>query len=79
MKAKDIEKIYTAKVAEYLAKGYTINPATMSGHQGEIAKIDLKKGDEIIRILLDRAHCWDREENFKIEGVVLRVGRIFRR
>ena len=75
MKAIEIEKIYTDKIAEYLAKGYTINPATMSGHQGEIAKIDLKKDDEIIRILLDRTHCWDRVNDRDVDAVVLKVGR----
>lgn len=72
MKATEIEKIYTDKIAEYLAKGYTINPATMCGHQGEIAKIDLKKDGEIIRILLDRLHEY---KDLMVDGVVLKVGR----
>lgn len=52
MKHTEIEAIFTAKVAEYLANGYTINPGTMAGSQGEIAKVDVKRGNEIIRILL---------------------------
>ena len=56
---KDIEAMYTAKVAEYLANGYIINAGTMRGSQGEIAKIDLRKGDEVIRILLDTYCTWD--------------------
>ena len=75
MKSYEIESIYTAKVAEYLGKGYTINPGTMAGHQGEISKIDLKKGDEIIRILLENTHCWDRDDEVEVEGVYLKVGR----
>ena len=75
MKSYEIESIYTAKVAEYLGKGYTINPGTMAGHQGEISKIDLKKGDDVIRILLENTHAWDRADEVEVEGVVLKVGR----
>lgn len=69
MKFRQIEAIYTEKVAEYIAKGYTINASTMSGHQGEIAKIDLRKGDEIIRVMLDTERC-----SFH-SAVVIIVGR----
>ena len=75
MKAYEIEKIYTDKISEYLKKGYTINPGTMAGHQGEISKIDLKKDGEIIRIMLDNTHCWDRDEDCEVEGVTLIIGR----
>lgn len=54
MKEYDINKVYTQKVAEYLQNGYTINPATMGGSQGEVAKIDLVNDVEVIRILLTR-------------------------
>ena len=50
MKYIDINKRYSEIVAEYISKGYTINTASMSGSQGEIAKIDLTDGNEIIRI-----------------------------
>lgn len=36
MKYIDINQKFTAKVAEYIAKGYTINTATMSGSQGDL-------------------------------------------
>lgn len=52
MKFSEINKAFTAKVAEWMAKGYHINTATMEGHQGEIGKIDLTDGKEIIRINL---------------------------
>lgn len=68
---KEIEAAYTAKVAEYIAKGYTIYTATMRGHQGEIAKVDLRKGDEIIRILLHEEHDYRN----MTESVVIMVGR----
>ena len=73
MKHTDIEAIMTAKVAEYAANGYILSAATMSGHQGEIAKVDLKKGNEIIRILLTSESCWDDEGT--IQKTVLTVGR----
>ena len=44
MKYIDINQRFTAKVAEYIAKGYTINTATMSGSQGEVAHVDLARG-----------------------------------
>lgn len=70
MKYSEIEAIYTEKVTEYIAKGYSINTNTMSGHQGEIAKIDLRKDGEIIRILMDT----ERDNHFH-EAVVIIVGR----
>ena len=53
MKQTDIETIFTEKVAEYISKGYTLNLTTMNGSQGEIAKVDVRKDDEVIRILLE--------------------------
>ncbi len=63
MKFAEINAIYTQKVAEYLANGYIINSNTMAGHQGEIAKIDLRKDNDVIRIMIDSAnhysdHCF---------------------
>lgn len=55
--SKEIQKAYTAKVNEYLAKGMQINTGSMSGSQGEICKIDLTDGSNIYRIRLER----DRE------------------
>ena len=73
MRAIEIEKIYTAKVSEYIAAGYTIHPATMGGHQGEIAKIDLARGGELIRILLSNEHIWHKVKHVPMEGITLRV------
>jgi len=75
MKSYEIEQFFTAKMIQYIARGYTINPGTMAGHQGEISKIDLKKGDDVIRILLENTHAWDRADDVEIDGVVLKVGR----
>ena len=75
MKKRDIEAIFTAKVQDYIVKGYTISTTTMSGHQGEIAKVDVTNGSEIIRILLTSEHEWNHEDFREIESVVLTVGR----
>lgn len=73
MKHTEIEAIMSAKVAEYITKGYILNTTTMSGHQGEIAKVDVKKGNEIIRILLTSESSWDDEGT--IQKTTLTVGR----
>ena len=52
MTYKDINVRFSEKVSEYISKGYCINSATMSGSQGEIAKVDVTNGKEIIRIYL---------------------------
>ncbi len=68
---KDINAKFTAKVAELIARGYTINTATMSGSQGEISKVDLTDGKEVIRVLLDRF------SGYAIgEGLEIKVGRV---
>lgn len=69
MKFAEISKLYSDTVAAYMANGYVINVNTMSGHQGEIIKIDLRKGDEVIRIMLET-----ERKRFR-EAVVLTVGR----
>ena len=71
MNQNDINRAFTEKVAELLGRGYQIHPGTMGGSQGEIAHVDLYKGDEIIRVLLDRTI--GRGE--KPDGVRLIVGR----
>ena len=37
MNQNDINRMFTEKVTELIAQGYQINPATMSGSQGEHA------------------------------------------
>lgn len=73
MKHTDIEAIMSAKVAEYIEKGYILSTTTMSGHQGEVAKVDVKKGNEIIRILLTVESAWSDEGT--IQQTKLTVGR----
>lgn len=74
MKSTEINAIYAAKVAEFLSAGYTINTNSMNGSQGEIAKIDFRKGDEVIRVMLNSETIWG--ENFRTaDAIVLTVGR----
>ena len=76
MKKQDIRRIYTQKVTELLNQGYTIFPDTMSGCQGEIAHIDLTNGSEILRVLLTRGACYDREEGgYWGDTIYLMVGK----
>ena len=58
MKSAEINAIYAAKVTEFLTAGYTINTNTMDGSQGEIAKIDFRKGNEVVRVLLHKETVW---------------------
>ena len=71
MNQNDINRAFTEKVTELLDRGYQIYPGTMGGSQGEIAHVDLYKGDEIIRVLLD--HSVGHGE--KPDGIRLIVGR----
>ena len=74
MKSSEINAIYAAKVNEFLTAGYTINTNTMDGSQGEIAKIDFRKGNEVIRVLLHKETVWG-EHFTSTDAVVLTVGR----
>lgn len=66
MKRNELDNIFTAKVNEYLANGYMINTNTMGGSQGEIAHIDFRKGDEIIRILMETKYNWREGDTIHI-------------
>lgn len=63
---KEIEAIFTQKVNELIQKGYTFNCNTMSGHQGEIAKVDLRKGGEIIRVLMCEEHSFRNGDTLQV-------------
>ena len=74
MKSNEINTIYAEKVAEFLTAGYQINTNTMNGSQGEIAKIDFRKENEVIRVLLHSETIWG--DDFRTaEGIILTVGR----
>ena len=76
MKKQDIRDAYTAKLTELLNQGYTIFPDSMSGSQGEIAHTDLRKGSEIVRLLLERSMAWNHlDDGFHGDVVTLTLGR----
>ncbi len=52
MKYVEIEKLFTETVAKFLTDGWTFHTASMTGHQGEIAKVDFQKNGDVIRVLL---------------------------
>ena len=56
MKFSEINRAFCDEVAKYLAKGYVINSGTMGGTQGELAKVDLTDGKEIIRVYLESGY-----------------------
>ena len=75
MNKDDISRIYTSKIAELLSAGYQINPWTMSGSQGEIAKVDLTNGSEIIRVLIEKSY----DISINVNAVVtVTIGRVVR-
>ena len=68
MKYADINRAYTNKVAEYMLQGYRINTNTMRGCGGEIAKVDLTNGTEVIRVELTRFY------KTVVSGLTINVG-----
>ncbi len=66
MKRIELDTIFTTKVNEYLANGYTFNTNTMGGSQGEIAHVDLRKGDDIIRILMESEYNYETGDTVHI-------------
>lgn len=64
-KREDIQDQYTEMVDRYIRKGYVINPESMSGSQGEIAKIDLTDGREIVRVYIEhKTHYGSMEDDW---------------
>ena len=72
MKRVELNKLFTAYVVRYTALGYTIFTEGMSGHQGEIAKILLKKNDDL-KIILMEEKCGDREDHY-MDFIQIRIG-----
>lgn len=53
MKMNAIDKKFSEIIAQYLANGWTINSKSMRGSQGEDCKVDLVKGDELVRVWME--------------------------
>ena len=64
MNQNDINRMFTEKVTELIGQGYQINPATMSGSQGEYGHVDLRKSTDIIRGLLDDGSDYEEGVDF---------------
>jgi len=81
MRFEYINRKFTETVTAWISRGYNINSATMGGHQGEIAKIDLTDGKEIVRILLTEECKNERTEKdgvrriYHYDLIALIVGR----
>lgn len=67
---KEINKRYTEIVAEYIGKGYTINTTSMNGSQGEIAKVDLTNGEEIIRVMINSFFSYGAGHDGGVEIII---------
>lgn len=64
---KEIDKIYTNIIADYLSNGYTIYTPCMAGHQGEIAKVVLTNSeDELVCVYMDKEYSWDDGDGINI-------------
>lgn len=48
----EINKLFTERVNEYIIQGYWFNLESLGGQQGEVSKVDLTNGKEVIRVLL---------------------------
>lgn len=72
MKRTEIDARFTQEVGKYIGMGYTISTETMRGSQREIAKVDLVKDNDFIRILLDTYI----DHDICMDKIVLSVGRI---
>ena len=72
MKRAELNKLFTAYVVRYTTLGYTIFTEGMSGHQGEIAKVLLKKDNDLKIVIMENKHG-GREENF-MEFIQIKIG-----
>ena len=76
MYEKDINKLFTDIVKEYLDKGFVVNARSMSSISSyEICKIDLTDGNGVYRFLLEETHKRydDPEIYLYVDGIRLAV------
>ena len=55
IKMNYVNKLATEILSDYISKGYVLS-STMSGHQGEIYKVDIHKENTVIRIRVDEGY-----------------------
>ena len=70
---KDISAIATAKVNEFIEKGYVFNFGTMAGSQGDVFYADLNKGNITYRV-----RVYNSEDKNYNDLLVLEVRRVER-
>ena len=77
MKMQDINKKFNEVVRDYMMDGYEISALSMKGGQGELGKVDLVKGDELLRVYINNSYELSdaRETRYYGDKIVLRVGR----
>ena len=71
--ADELNQIFSDKTAELLRKGYTIDVAAMSGHQGEIGKIIFKKNDNYYILIMESKSSYS--EGKYNEHYIIRFGK----
>lgn len=79
MKFSEIERLFSQKVAEYLAKGFTIDVQSARSYGGEIGKVDLRNDDRIIRVAVRSKLSLlsdDELSDFYPERVLIRVSEM---
>lgn len=74
MKYIEINQRFTDLVANYITAGYHFNTATMSGSQGELARVDLTNDTEIITIYIESFSDWSGENDLK--GVQICIAKV---
>ena len=57
--AEELNQIFSDKAAELMRKGYTIDLAGMSGHQGEIGKIVFRKDSCFYALVMERESSYE--------------------
>ena len=74
-KVDDIKNIFTLEVRDYLTKGYVFHDPRSLGN--ELLKVDIEKGNECIRFLLEHEHTADFADNgdfCSIDKIILTIG-----
>lgn len=76
MNRKEIDKALTEIVQKYIVEGYVINTYSMKGSEGEEGKVDLVKGDRLIRVWVSRETLTKvfNEKVWNGDYLVLQVG-----
>lgn len=61
--AEELNQLFSDKATELLRKGYTIDLAGMSGHQGEVGKIIFKKNNTFYALVMESKCRFDGRYN----------------